>query len=35
MQTLKSEFAELLKAEANSKADLLKVFEELGYKIIV
>src|SRR5690606_3390160 len=33
MQTLKSEFADLLKAEAQSKADLLKVFEELGYKI--
>lgn len=35
MQTLKSEFADLLKAEAESKTDLLKVFEELGYKIIV
>jgi len=35
MQTLKSEFADLLKAEAESKADLLKVFEELGYKITV
>ena len=33
MQTLKGEFADLLKAEAQSKADLLKVFEELGYKI--
>ncbi|MBK8145308.1 MAG: SAM-dependent DNA methyltransferase [Bacteroidetes bacterium] len=35
MQSLKSEFADLLKAEAQSKEDLLKVFEELGYKIIV
>ncbi|MFZ4753761.1 MAG: N-6 DNA methylase, partial [Chitinophagaceae bacterium] len=35
MQTLKGEFADLLKAEAQSKEDLLKVFEELGYKIIV
>jgi type I restriction enzyme M protein len=35
MQTLKSEFADLLRAEAASKTDLLKVFEELGYKIIV
>jgi type I restriction enzyme M protein len=33
MQALKSEFAELLKAEAQSKTDLLKVFEELGFKI--
>ncbi|MCZ2130446.1 MAG: N-6 DNA methylase, partial [Bacteroidia bacterium] len=33
MQTLKSEFADLLKAEEQSKGDLLKVFEELGYKI--
>jgi type I restriction enzyme M protein len=35
MQTLQSEFAELLKAERTSKNDLLKVFKELGYKIIV
>ena len=27
------EFADLLKAEEQSKGDLLKVFEELGYKI--
>ena len=33
MATLQSEFADLLKAEEQSKADLLKVFEELGYKI--
>lgn len=33
MQALQSEFADLLKAEAQSKADLLKVFEELGYAI--
>lgn len=33
MNALKSEFADLLKAEAQSKNDLLKVFEELGYKI--
>lgn len=33
MQTLKSEFEELLKAEAKSKEDLLKVFEELGFEI--
>jgi type I restriction enzyme M protein len=33
MTALKGEFADLLKAEAQSKADLLKVFEELGYKI--
>jgi type I restriction enzyme M protein len=35
MQALQSEFTNLLKAEAQSKADLLKVFEELGYKINV
>ena len=35
MTALKAEFADLFKAEAQSKADLLKVFEELGYKIIV
>jgi len=33
MQTLQSEFAELLKAEATSKNDLLTVFKELGYEI--
>jgi type I restriction enzyme M protein len=33
MQTLKSEFADLLKAEAESKNDLLSVFKELGYEI--
>jgi type I restriction enzyme M protein len=33
MQTLKSEYAELLKAEATSKNDLLTVFKELGYEI--
>jgi type I restriction enzyme M protein len=33
MQTLKNEFAELLKAEAQSKNDLLSVFKELGYEI--
>jgi type I restriction enzyme M protein len=33
MQTLKSEFADLLKAEAESKNDLLIVFKELGYEI--
>ncbi|MCC5928913.1 MAG: N-6 DNA methylase, partial [Cyclobacteriaceae bacterium] len=33
MNALKNEFADLLKAEAQSKADLLKVFEELGYPI--
>ncbi len=35
MKALQSEFAELLKAEARSKAELLKVFEELGYGIDV
>jgi type I restriction enzyme M protein len=30
---LKSEFADLLKAEAQSKNDLLTVFKELGYEI--
>jgi type I restriction enzyme M protein len=30
---LKSEFADLLKAEAQSKNDLLNVFKELGYEI--
>lgn len=33
MQTLKSEFADLLQAEAESKNDLLSVFKELGYEI--
>ncbi len=33
MQTLQSEFAELLKAEEQSKKDLLNVFKELGYEI--
>lgn len=33
MQTLKTEFADLLKAEARSKNDLLSVFKELGYEI--
>jgi type I restriction enzyme M protein len=33
MNALKSEFAELLKAEAKSKNDLLRVFKELGYEI--
>ena len=33
MQTLKGEFADLLKAETQSKNDLLTVFKELGYEI--
>lgn len=33
MQALQNEFAELLKAEEQSKADLLNVFKELGYEI--
>jgi len=33
MQLLQTEFAELLKAEAASKNDLLNVFKELGYEI--
>ena len=33
MQTLKSEFAGLLKSEIDSKNDLLTVFKELGYEI--
>ena len=33
MQTLQNEFADLLKAEAQSKNDLLTVFKELGYEI--
>jgi type I restriction enzyme M protein len=33
MNILKGEFADLLKAEAQSKTDLLTVFKELGYEI--
>ena len=33
MQSLQKEFAELLKAEQQSKKDLLTVFKELGYEI--
>jgi type I restriction enzyme M protein len=33
MNTLKNEFAELLKAEEQSKKDLLEVFKTLGYGI--
>ncbi len=33
MNTLKAEFADLLKTEAQSKQDLLTVFKELGYEI--
>lgn len=33
MTTLKTEFSELLKAEEQSKADLLNVFKELGYEV--
>jgi type I restriction enzyme M protein len=33
MKTLKSEFAELLKAEEQSKKELLDVFKTLGYGI--
>jgi type I restriction enzyme M protein len=33
MMLLQTEFAELLKAEAQSKQDLLNVFKELGYAI--
>ena len=33
MQNLKTEFEDLLKAEATSKNDLLTVFKELGYEI--
>jgi len=33
MKVLQSEFAELLKAEAQSKNELLSVFKELGYEI--
>jgi type I restriction enzyme M protein len=33
MQSLQTEFADLLKAESQSKNDLLTVFKELGYEI--
>jgi type I restriction enzyme M protein len=33
MQSLQTEFVDLLKAESNSKIDLLTVFKELGYEI--
>ena len=33
MTTLQSEFADLLKAQEESKNDLLTVFKELGYEI--
>jgi type I restriction enzyme M protein len=33
MQSLQTEFADLLKAEVKSKNDLLTVFKELGYEI--
>jgi type I restriction enzyme M protein len=33
MQNLQTEFADLLRAEAASKNDLLAVFKELGYEI--
>lgn len=33
MQSLQAEFADLLRAEAQSKNDLLSVFKELGYEI--
>jgi type I restriction enzyme M protein len=33
MNALKSEFAELIKAEEESKNELMQVFENLGYKI--
>ena len=33
MQSLQTEFADLLKAETTSKSDLLTVFKELGYEI--
>ena len=35
MQTLQTEFADLLKAETQSRKDLLTVFKELGYEINV
>ncbi|MFW6257701.1 MAG: hypothetical protein ACOC11_02845 [Prolixibacteraceae bacterium] len=33
MKALQTEFAELLRAEEQSKKDLLNVFKELGYEI--
>jgi type I restriction enzyme M protein len=33
MKDLRSEFSDFLKVEAQSKTDLLTVFEELGYGI--
>jgi type I restriction enzyme M protein len=33
MTSLQGEFAELLKAEEDSKKDLLNIFKELGYAI--
>jgi type I restriction enzyme M protein len=33
MQSLKTEFADLMKAESSSKNDLLTVFKQLGYEI--
>jgi len=33
MKALQTEFADLLKSETSSKADLLTVFKELGYEI--
>jgi type I restriction enzyme M protein len=33
IKVLQSEFADLLKAEAQSKSDLLQVFQDLGYRI--
>jgi len=33
MKVLKSEFAQLLKAEEQSRKDLLNVFKELGYEL--
>jgi type I restriction enzyme M protein len=33
MKSLQTEFAELLKAEEQSKTDLLNIFKELGYEI--
>lgn len=33
MKTLQTEFADLLKVEAESKKDLLEVFKTLGYGI--
>jgi len=33
MKTLRKEFAELLRKEEQSRAELLNVFKELGYEI--